>query len=542
MSDLKLRVRSEWERVTGEFPVLEAAQIIRSAESIVQTAATEPRLRRRWLVAVAASLAAFVAIGGPLLMLRGEGTQSMPAGSPVTSSAVPSAPPPGESATTSSAAAAGSHVVIPTGLGDFAWTRITPVSVGDFPDLHDVVVVDGGFLVEQDGRLLWSPDGLSWSEQDLPAELLRADGLSTEADSLLLAGVDHAGGVGLWQYAGSAAWIRVAAVDAPPRPELPAVAGAEWEWSGWSAPTMAGDSVVMLGSARVRLDLVETGYASWDPDASVLRTVAIPSESIIATHTIAVEEVDGVITIRATDSGSGETEEITISMPDVDPMVVVERLLTANLTIDFVAAAGDGGEAEVMVAPWSRPEANTDVVIRADDEDAVADVHHFTAYPSTFVDSVGGRERWVSPDGISWVRQDPLFGPGDDVEVVEADGRFVARRFGSAGAWLSADGVEWNETRVPGNRPDMSSVVPAGFGWVAWGMEHAGEGFEALAVWITADGEEWERIDLDLIGIGMTPIAGQFGVVAAGDVVFVDRRLDTSGVRTVWVGRLEWDS
>jgi len=133
-----------------------------------------------------------------------------------------------------------------------------------------------------------------------------------------------------------------------------------------------------------------------------------------------------------------------------------------------------------------------------------------------------GVASWTSEDGISWRQNDLALEPGAAVSSVGVtDGRVVA--VGSAGfeaagqpsvgmSLVSRDGTTWEAVALEGlPRLDVAVAVPGGV--IAFGSEGG-----RISAWVSAEGVEWEEIS-SLPQIGGAVVIRDLDAAIVGDKV-----------------------
>lgn len=150
---------------------------------------------------------------------------------------------------------------------------------------------------------------------------------------------------------------------------------------------------------------------------------------------------------------------------------------------------------------------------------------------------------WVTHDGASWSESfpngsGPAIASGIDLyDIVYDGGRFLAvgeTKAGTAGAWLSVDGLTWTASQ---DTPELASssmhaveAVPGG-GFAAVGVSKSGP-----AAWTSSDGVAWRRTDITSPSEGAVPysmVRLDTGLVALG-IANGQTAVWTSAAGAVW--------
>jgi hypothetical protein len=152
---------------------------------------------------------------------------------------------------------------------------------------------------------------------------------------------------------------------------------------------------------------------------------------------------------------------------------------------------------------------------------------------------------WVTRDGTTWAESFPNgSGPatesGIDLHDIVYDGaHFLVvgeTKAGTAGAWLSADGLTWTASE---ETPDLASSsmhaveIAHGGGFAAVGLSK-----DSPAAWTSSDGASWERVEITSPIEGAVPysiVRLETGLVALGTA---------NGQTVVWTSAtgVEWSS
>lgn len=359
----------------------------------------------------------------------------------------------GEASDYAAEIAAGRTGVLDTVLGRGEWFRVsgdaaTVPGAGSFVGLPDgYAALEYGQT--QDGASYWtSPDGLSWSQRQLPASPGAMASLVEANDGYWIV-TDNP--VGLWYSEDGDAWSERS---------LP-------EGVGLDHFLEFGHAGGLYWLSAVELTL-EIDDAEWDfcgvkdvdwyvsADGEIWRHVpGIP----VSCFEMVVGGLGSSIVVRTSEIGPfGETSE--------------------TYAISLVA---DEAVAVLIPEPWARGDASAQVIATGDTLIA-------------FVGQTIDPERdgvWVSSDGRDWTHSElpSLFGV---LGVEYTGGRFFAPFFNpddTVAYWESKDGVSWERTIVQFSSHDArwGQFKAVGAGWVL---------FDPLSEWLwITDGERWERIE-----------------------------------------------
>jgi hypothetical protein len=423
-----------------------------------------------------------------------------------------------------------------TSLGVFEWARL----VGDdhqlpLGDIH-VNPFGNGYISYSDGVIWRSPDGLSWTMTEEPSPFPEHSWVES-SDNWALA-LHFERGAQVFR-AGAATWVPVEL----PEPGLPDVEGIRFQVAP-RLPLGSKSGVVMIpmsgwgsvpwedhyGTSTVSCGLpgpCETNPEGWwdsSLGALVVWSYTGGGPTQVATLTLVVE--GGSVVFR--DAGTGEViHRVTFD----DPAAALEY--AKGLERDQppstfgVWVSSNGRDFAFHDVPWT----NLSSVVALPDGG-------FAVYAGLFqFDSSAVRlettKVWTSTDGIDWTDHGtPGFAQsGFQYAEVSARGTdLIATVQGgsAAGRWVSTDGLTWVRQEII-LQPNLDQIEPTSFGYAAidFSANH-------LRYWVSGDMVEWEEVQ----GPTNDPAWSSTRPTGAAGAIIYQTALAPAGTRILWIGRL----